>query len=397
VPVYLVVAAVAAGVVAQGGYYPAGRILVTALVAVALAWSLPLSRKDLWPLGAACAGLALWAVIRAGSVPAALAFAGTVACFVAVVAVLARTDAEGRARCADAVLAVGVFVALTAWLGVAWRLPRFVVLVDGTMWRGGSTLTYPNAAAAVLVPLALLALARRRALVGYLLLVGVGAALSRAGLLALLLGLVTLAALRRLMVRPLLGAAVAVAGLAPSFPAGAPQRPLWAVAGLLAGAAVALGPRWLMLAFPLLLPACASLSPRLSLASAGRSGALRAAVDMISITGTGTGRAEFFWSTVDGNGQLARYVHDEYVQILVELGIVGGVLLLCVLAACVRTVVAGRRSAQRAGAVAALVALAVHSAFDFLWHLPVIVLIGAVCIGLATREKPTIPTEGEQQ
>jgi hypothetical protein len=405
-PAYVLVAAMAAGAVAQGGYYPAGRILVAALVVVALALALrarPWARTDAWPVGAACAGLALWAVVRAGSVPAAAAFAGTVGGFVAVLVVLARTDPAGRERCADAVLATGALVAVVAWAGVAWRLPRFAVLVDGTLWRGGSTLTYPNAAAALLVPLALVALARRRAAVGYLLLVGVGAALSRAGFLALLLGLATLAVLARVMLRPLLGAAVAVAGLAPSFPAGAPPRPLWAVAGLLAGAVVALGPRWtLALLLPLPLVGCGPVAGRISLASAGRTGALRAALDMVSFTGTGTGRAEFFWSTADGNGQLARYVHNEYVQLLVELGVVGAVLLLGVLAACVATIRAGRRFPHRpgirAGAIAALVALAVHSGFDFLWHIAVLPLLGALLLGLAgpaTREKPTIPTEGE--
>src|SRR5581483_3067981 len=89
------------------------------------------------------------------------------------------------------------------WAGVAWRLPRFAVLVEHRLWRGGSTLTYPNAAAAALVPLALLALALLiarpdkplRAAAGYLLLVGVGATLSRAGFLALLVGFGVLAVL----------------------------------------------------------------------------------------------------------------------------------------------------------------------------------------------------------
>src|SRR5256714_4457307 len=265
----VLVTALAAGAVAQGGYYPPGRILVTALVALALGLALRArawSRADGWPVAAACAGLVLWALVRAGSFPAAAAFVGTLGCFVAVLVVLARTGSAERERCAAAVLAVGVLVAVTAWAGVAWRLPRFAVLVDGTMWRGGSTLSYPNATAALLVPLALLALAPRRPAVGYLLLVGTGAALSRAGLLALLLGLVTLAALRRVMVRPLLGAAVAVAALAPSFPAGASPRPLWAVAGLVAGAVVALGPRWtLVLLLPLPLVGCGPVASRISL------------------------------------------------------------------------------------------------------------------------------------
>jgi O-antigen ligase len=225
-------------------------------------------------------------------------------------------------------------------------------------------------------------------------------------LVAGLLTLVLLAGLRGIAA-PLLGAGLAVAALAPSFPAGAPPRPLWAVAGLLAGGVVAVGPRWVR-AVALLLPVLligsgAALASRVSLASAGRTGALRAALDMVSFTGTGLGRAEFFWLTADGNGQLARYVHNEYVQILVELGVVGLVLLLGVFAACVVTIRAGRHFPHppgiRAGAIAALVALAVHSGFDFLWHIAVLPLAGALFVGLAgpaTREKPTIPTEGDQ-
>jgi hypothetical protein len=56
-------------------------------------------------------------------------------------------------------LAVGVAVAMTGWLGVAlhqrlWGLP------SQGLWRAASTLTYANATAALLVPLALVALAR---------------------------------------------------------------------------------------------------------------------------------------------------------------------------------------------------------------------------------------------
>src|SRR5262249_60489968 len=109
--------------------------------------------------------------------------------------------AAARESAAGALIAVGVVVSVTAWVGVAWRVPRFAVLVDHRLWRGASTLTYPNAAAAVLVPLALLVIALLaaqprsvlRALTAYLLLVGVGTTLSRAGFLALLAGFVVLA------------------------------------------------------------------------------------------------------------------------------------------------------------------------------------------------------------
>src|SRR5689334_17584382 len=66
----LLVAAVAAGTVAQGGFFTAGRILTAALVTVAaaLAWWAgwrPLRTRTALVFTAACGALALWILIRA--------------------------------------------------------------------------------------------------------------------------------------------------------------------------------------------------------------------------------------------------------------------------------------------------------------------------------------------
>ena len=45
------------------------------------------------------------------------------------------------------------------------------------------------------------------------------------------------------------------------------------------------------------------------------------------------------------------------------------------------------------GVVAALSALGVHSAFDFLWHIPLIPLIGAALVGMVLADPPTEVTE----
>jgi O-antigen ligase len=149
------------------------------------------------------------------------------------------------------------------------------------------------------------------------------------------------------------------------------------------------------------------LGSRGNLDSAGRTGALRASLALFRahpLTGTGVGRARFFWATPDGNGAVALYVHNEYVQVLTDLGAIGFVLLLAVLAALVASVRQGRpfphRPGIRAGAIAALAALAVHSGFDFLWHIAVLPLAGALFVGLAgpaISEEPSSPTrEGKQ-
>jgi O-Antigen ligase len=451
--VAVLLAAVAAGVVAQGAYYAPGRLLVLGLAAVACGVS---RRRSRTPVPLACAALAAWVALRAlggdarwfGEAAAAVA---TLAGLALAVPVLAGAGAAARRRGAEALVGIGVLVAIGCWAGVAWRLPRFAVLVEHRLWRGAATLTYPNAAAAVLVPLALVALALlvarprsiARAGAGYLVLVGTCAALSRAGFIALGAGLLVLArlvgwrALGRALAPLALGTAIAAAALAPSVPAGAPPRPGTALAGLVAGAAVALLPTRLdrrrraavlATAGALALAACVVggwvlsgrpapalrplLASRGNLDSSGRSGAARAALALIRehpVAGTGIGPARFLWLRPDGNLSIAQYAHDEYLQLLVDLGLVGLALLAGVIAAIVLTARRGRTGAPHhhlwAGAVAALVALAVHSGFDFLWHIAVLPLLAGVLTGVAARhpatsEEPHIqwadgPDEGE--
>ena len=90
----------------------------------------------------------------------------------------------------------GVFVAGLGWLGVVLHDPRWAWQGQG-LWRASSTLTYPNATAVVLAMLALLAIARSSAPAPSILLrlattglfTGLAATLSRAGLLALAVGI----------------------------------------------------------------------------------------------------------------------------------------------------------------------------------------------------------------
>ncbi|MGW4462009.1 O-antigen ligase family protein [Micromonospora sp. NPDC004704] len=447
--VVVLIAALSAGVVAQGGYYPPGRWLVTVLVAVALLVALRLSprvRRDAWPVVVACGALAGWILVRAviaDAYPVALGAVATLGGVAAVVLILTRTTLFERERLAGALVGLGVLVAVTAWIGVAYRVPRFAVLVEGRLWRGASTLTYPNAAAALLAPLALLAIAlllarpdgglaaQRAERVGslvragaaYLLLVGTGAALSRAGLIALVAGLVvlTIAAGPWLTISragPLiLGAGIAVVTLVPSTPATGQPQPALAMFGLAAGALIVLGSVLLpvrvrvvamlvtVLAGGLTLLSQwdsehlrAVLASRGNFNSPGRSGAATAAFDLVAANpwiGTGVGQARFLWVTPNGNGALALYAHNEYLQLLVDLGVVGGIGLLALLAAMALAVRRGgadqHRAGIRAGAFAALTAFAVHSGFDFLWHIAVLPLVGALLVGLAA------PATGEIQ
>jgi O-Antigen ligase len=428
----LLIVALAAAVVGQGAYYAAGQWLVTALLVAALGaalWAQRWSKADLrLAVLAAGAALAAWTVLRAALAGDAAKAGPTVAMLggLAIVLLIGRrlTQPQREAMTA-AMVAIGALATLTGWVGVAWHIRPWAITDQG-LWRAATTLTYANAAAGLLAPLALVALAQLAArprsalatMTACLLLVGVGATLSRGGALALLGGAVVLVWL--LGPRPVLGAAtaplaggaIALAGLVPSMPANGPARPTLAVGALAGGLAVAAGlarlstrarvgvlgiiaivvaAAMLLQADPVTRAAHGIGGPRLTVVSADRAGALGAGLRLAAkhpLIGVGPGQASFIWATAEGRTVIGRYAHNEYLQVLVELGIIGFLLLLVLLAAITRTVWQARAASPSLAAWAAiaagLVALALHSALDFLWHIPAIVLTAALLIAMAT-------------
>lgn len=422
VHVLLLIAALAGTVVAQGGYYLPGRILAAALVAAALVvtrWSL----ADVRPVLFACSGIALWAVVRAlmdGSVGTALPTVGSVFCLAGAVVVAQRNNAAERALLASVAVGIGTLVGLSGWIAVVWRIPSWTTVADGLV-RAGSTLTYPNASAALLAALSVLSISqqmtRPRSLVQltatYLLLVGLGATLSRAGVLAFVVGLVVLALLAGArstalhVVAPGIGAVVA--DLMLPYPVTSTAQPWFAAIGLAVGLVIAVGLTRLPAVgkaaagglglvgavVALVLSADKLLHGRISFSSPDRAGVVGAALKVVAtrpITGVGPGNAWFTWTGADGIGRVGRLVHNEYVQALVEFGAIGLLLVLGLLVAIL--VVVRRRPKESptlwAGAIAGLIALLVHSGFDFLWHIPAVVLTAGLLVGLASssaREK----------
>ena len=357
---------------------------------------------------------------------------GPVLLLVGVGAVLARCrrlGQEDREVLLLGLVGIGLLVALAGWLGVAGRVGSWAWLGDG-IWRASSTLTYPNGAAAVPVPVALMVLARLvdtprslgLVLAATGLLVGLGATMSRAGALALAVGLVVLAALRglrgtaRAALGPCAGALVALVCLVPSTPAALPPRPVLALAGLCAGlalaAVVARLRRWpaVALVFGAALTGCLAVPAvvggagdaartvaemRITLASPDRSGAVRAALRVAAehpLTGAGPGQADLRWRGADGVTRVFGYAHNEYIQVAAELGLVGLVLLAVLLVALGqllwRTRATGPPVAGWAGVVAATAAFAVHSGFDFVWHLPAVVLTVTLLVGVIVPAPP---------
>jgi hypothetical protein len=426
----LLLTAVTAGLLGQGAFYTRVRwylgVLVAAAAVLALvAW--PPTRDDArLPLVVAALALAAWAVGDAALLGRPAAGAGPALLPLDVVAVLLvcrRLGPEDREVLLLGVVMVGLLVALAGWLGVAGRVGSWAWLGDG-IWRASSTLTYPNAAAAVLVPVALVVLARLVEVPGSLplalaatgLLAGAAATLSRAAALALAVGLVVLAGLRgprrtaRAALGPCLGALVVLVGLVPSMPAAGPARPALALAGLGAGlafaavlarlravAAVALVVGGVLLGCLAAAAVTGGVGDaarlvaetRVTLASPDRSGAVGAALGVAAahpLTGAGPGQADLRSRGADGGTRIFGYAHNEYAQVAADLGLVGLALLAVLLIAIARLLwrarPAGPAGAGWAGGVAATAAFAVHSGFDFVWHLPAVVLTVTLLAGV---------------
>jgi hypothetical protein len=381
--------------------------------------------------------LAAWAVLDGVLLGVPGAGVGPALLLVGIVAVLLvgrRLRQEDREVLLAGVVGIGLLVALTGWLGVASRAGSWAFQAQG-LWRASSTLTYPNATAALLAAVSLVVLGRLAetpgsvplALAATGLLAGLGATMSRAGALGLVVGLVMVAGLRglrataRAAVGPLAGALVALGCLLPSMPAASRPRPAFALVGLGAGLAlaalVARLRRWPALALlgGVLAAGVSGLlatgggvggaaqtvaQARANLASPDRTGALHAALRLLAqhpLTGTGPGHADLRWKGHDHGTQLFAYAHNEYLQVAAELGLVGLVLLAVLLVAVAgllwRARTTGRPGATWAGVVAAAAAFAVHSGFDFVWHLPAVVLAMTLLVGAVLPAPETAPAQ----
>ena len=433
----LLLAALAAALANQGAYYGGSQWLLVLLLGAAFAgalrahpWTVSDARVPPFALGL---GLGAWALVRGAAAGDMAAGVPTLALVAAAIAVVATARRAGdRETLAAAVIAIGALLAATGWVGVAWRVSPWA-LEDQRLWRAATSLTYANAAAGLLAALLLFGLGRlvgrrpsaldRAALC--VVLVGLGATLSRGGIVAAGVGVAVLVGVQgfrpvaRAAAAPLLGALVALAGLLPSMPADSPPRPVVAALTLVAGLAIAAVlpllplPRdrrtllAVLAAGAVLLTLAVGTSEaidairraRFTVSSPDRREETRAALRLATespLTGVGPGEARLQWAGPDGRTFIAKYAHNEYLQVLVELGALGLTLLVAFLLVTARRVrAAGRaasRSPLRSGAVAGLVALLVGSAFDFLWHLPAIPLVAALLIAF------TVPhTERERE
>jgi len=115
------------------------------------------------------------------------------------------------------------------------------------------------------------------------------------------------------------------------------------------------------------------------------------------VFGSGLGTWGFVQPTYGTGVPTVYFAHNDYAQILVETGLIGGAvmggLIAVLLAAFVRTWKA--RQSERmlaAGAWASLAAIGLHSFFDFNMHIPANALLTCLVAGIALSTTASFPT-----
>ena len=331
-----------------------------------------------------------------------------------------------------AVVAIALLVAATAIWGVAAHSTPWGRITEG-VWRGSSSLTYANAAAAVTGPIALMTFSkastqdnRWNAVASVGLLIGFASTQSRAGALAfLVIGILVIAHLGR---RAFAETALPVAaGVSVGLPllllrssATSPSQPVLVLAAVVAGLAVTwlLWPRRKQIARPDLvlaafvsvavvgafaLGAMDAITERLTLRSGTTAGGEQAGVlfgdrakewsaawDQVTdapVLGHGPGNVDLRWIE-DGRGFQALFVHNEYLEFAVTNGALGLIALVLSAALLLRTI---DDQPAKAAVFLACAAFLLHSTFDFLWHLPALPVLFAFIVG-TTVSGPTAPS-----
>ena len=440
----ILLVAIAYGAVAQGAFYPR-EVQYLMILAIIAAIVLVVRRRDVLaeainPLSLTLLAFGTSAIVSGWVAGFPVGANGVLLVSVGLLcaALVARTaNPRQQELLVAGVVMVAVLVALTGIGGAVMHDLRLATPAGGPnqqtqFFRSASTFTYSNSTAGFLLIPTLVAVARvatpgaGRAwrLAAFVLLLGLLATASRGGLLGLAVAATLLLVIgdRRAIIRQnwtvVLGVGIAAAGMLPSLPFHAQPLPLLAAAGILAGGAVALitSRRATLLTtaviaagglaalvvlavrFPDQLARFMGLRFNMEASVNDRKLMWDASVRLFlehPVFGIGPGH---FLLRLDAPGppSYAYFSHNEYLQMLAEQGALGlGILVAGVGAA----VLAGLRSSRRGGwlwtgLLAGLAGLAVHSGFDFLWHVTLIPLVAVVGLAILTSDGSTRSTYG---
>lgn len=353
--------------------------------------------------------LGAWWLLRAGTTGSLGAFlplgAGIVA-FAAAYASVRLLSGSARDSAALAMVGLGAGCALLGFVGLTWRITPLALPAQG-LWRMSSTVTYADAAGVVCAVCLLLALGCNR----YPVFLRVAVCLTSAGVLAsqsrgailacvcagllvpwrryarfsvaliagVALGVTSIATSPRSGAVPLLGLMVLVAVVVASIDwQNASWWPMVKRRRLAVGAVVVCAAAVVTALLHHEL-ALRTLAPSDGDRTSEWSAALR---QWASSPLVGVGPDRTLVLQADG-GNTAHFVHNEYLQVAADGGIVGLGLLGVVAYSLAR--VLQRFDVLATCSLAALVCFAIAGAFDFDWHLPIIGLLGGWCAGLAAR------------
>ena len=115
------------------------------------------------------------------------------------------------------------------------------------------------------------------------------------------------------------------------------------------------------------------------------------------LVGVGPGRLDLVYVDYLGRLVVAEYTHDEFLQTAAETGLVGAGLAVAVFACLGAAAFRQRRTAGAPFAAAVLAAFAVHSTFDFLWHIPVLPLVVVAAVVPLLDQPSQHPAEQQRE
>ncbi len=408
----------------QGAFYPADAALVL-VVSLVVGVGLLFSRPDRRAVAVAVAvgALALWWLIRAlaqNRVGSFLPLGASMVAFASAFLATRRLRSEYRVLATQLVVAVGAVSAAAGLVATAARWYPLAMPAQN-LWRLSTTLTYSNAAGALLAVALLVGLgleqrARTTQLMVCLCAAGLVATQSRGAVLGAIVGvvIVPVAQLRRAALTVGLGV---LGGLAMVATSSGPQAQPLAMVAVVAAVVLAValprragpvgssttvaGAWWGSVrkrAVVLVVLAVATIGiavgaglvlrvpieRRVALGSSeDRGHEWSAAFDQwrsSPLVGVGPDQTLYFHAA-DGN--YAHFSHNEYLQVLADGGLIGAALLV-VSGICVARAVR-RVDVATSCATAALVAFAVAATLDFDWHLASLGLVGGWVAGLAGK------------